>query len=318
MGIKIVTYGGRMGWFFRKHFSVITSDVYLETQYLIRKGLFKRYIEWFNSSSQISMWGDIPQPCLVSIETINRCNSTCDFCPANKNVELRPFQIMEENLYHNIIGQLEELEYDGYLNLYVNNEPLIDKRIEEWYDYAKNKLPNAKLLLYTNGTLMTVERFEKLARVIDKMIINNYSEDLKLHDNIRKIYNLVKNDNKYRSCDITIQIRYIHEILTNRAGGAPNKAVRHSDHKMCIMPFTDVTIYPNGTVGLCCNDAREVTCLGDLKKYPLVEIWRSEKYKKIRECIGKDRDIYDFCKGCDFVDAGIRNMFMKKKMDNLF
>ena len=306
--IKCVTYGGKLGWFLRKHFSKYTSWAYLELQYLLRENLFKRYIALFEEESHN---GNYILPCLISIETINRCNSTCEFCPANKNSDIRPFAKMSKELFIKIIDELSALHYNGYLNLYVNNEPFMDTRIEEWYKYAKEKLPNAKMLLYTNGTLITVDRFKKIIPFIDKMVINNYSEDFKVHKNIDDIYTLVKESEEYWKRDITIQIRYIKEILTNRAGAAPNKTERKKNGRICIMPFTDFTIYPDGTVGLCCSDALEKTNYGNVKNHSIYEIWSSSKYNFLRKKIGYNRDSYEFCRGCDFVDAGIRNSFIK-------
>ena len=309
--IKCITYGGRLGWFLRKHFSRYTSRAYLELQYYLREKLFIEYINIFNKRMEDSQ----PiLPCLISIETINRCNSTCSFCPANRNSDKRPFAKMDEALFKKIIGELADLKYDGYLNLYVNNEPFMDTRIEEWYKYASEMLPNARMLLYTNGTLITEERFKSVIPYIDKMIINNYSEDLNLHENIKTIYELVKTTPDYWEKDITIQIRYIKEILTNRAGTAPNNNRKRNSGKICIMPFTDFTIYPNGDVGLCCSDALEKTKYGNVRNQGLYEIWTSEIYRKLRDIIGHNRDDYDFCEGCDFVDAGIRNTFMKNKI----
>lgn len=309
--VKCVTYGGRIGWFLRKHFSRYTSRAYLECQYLLRKRLFKDYISFFEGKAST---GTVILPCLISIETINRCNSSCSFCPANKNDDKRPFAKMDEQLYRKIISELAELHYDGYLNLYVNNEPFMDVRIEDWYRYAKEKLPDAKMLLYTNGTLLTTERFEKIAPYIDKMIINNYSEYLKLHRNIQELYEFIQKSPHYREKDITVQIRYIKEILTNRAGEAPNKKQKKASGKICIMPFTDFTVYPDGTVGLCCSDALEKTNYGNVRDSSLYDIWRSTVYTELRKTIGRNRDAYGFCKGCDFVDAGIRNQFMTGRL----
>jgi len=309
--IKCVTYAGRMGWFLRKHFSKYTSRAYLEMQYALRKNLFQKYVRAFYLKQKNH---EKCLPCLISIETINRCNSTCSFCPANRNSDQRPFAKMDKDLFYKIIRELSEIEYDGYLNLYVNNEPFMDTRIEEWYRYAKQNLPKAKMLLYTNGTLVTADRFRKVIPYIDKMIINNYTENYKIHDNIQDIIELVQAEKKYWDKDITVQIRFIQEILTNRAGGAPNKPEIKESGKMCIMPFTDFTIYPNGTVGLCCSDALEKTNLGNVKEKSIMEIWNSEEYQKIRSLIGVNRDQYSFCKGCDFVDAGIRNGFMKSRL----
>lgn len=309
--IKCVTYGGWVGWILRRYLSKYTSRAYLQMQYFLRRPVFKKYVDLFYKKMSKN---HAILPCLISIETINRCNSTCEFCPANRNTDKRPFARMEESLFKKIITELAEINYDGYLNLYINNEPFIDNRIEEWYQYAKESLPKAKMLLYTNGTLLREERFRKIIPFIDKMIINNYSENLELHDNIKKIYELVKNAEEYWNKDIIIQKRYIKEILSNRAGSAPNKHYVQKNHKMCIMPFTDFSIYPNGTVGICCNDALEKTNLGNVSTQSLWEIWTSQEYEFLRKTIGRDRSSYAFCNGCDFVDAGIRNIFIKDKL----
>lgn len=311
--IRCVTYGGVVGWFLRKHFSKITSSMYLELQYILRKNLYSKYINYFNLYAKA---GNILLPCLISIETINRCNGSCEFCPVNRKDEIRPFCRMEEKLFYKIIDELESLEYSGYLNLYVNNEPLMDVRIEDWYKYAKEHLPAAKMLLYTNGTLMTIDRFKKIIPYIDKMIINNYTDTLSIYDNINEILNYVKDNEKYWNKDICIQIRYIREVLSNRAGTAPNKAYKIDNNKICIMPFTDLTIYPDGTIGLCCNDALEKTNLGNLNEQTIMEIWSGSSYQNLREKIGAGRENYFFCKGCDFVDAGIRNLFIKSQMES--
>lgn len=311
--IKCTTYGGKVGWFLRKHFSKYTSEAYLNLQYLLRYRLFRKYMIWFEVKASN---GEVESPCLVSIETVNRCNSTCSFCPVNKNNDPRPLRRMSEELFRKIIADLAEINYSGYLNLYVNNEPLVDKDIEERYAYAKQHLPNAKMLIYTNGTLLTRERFLKLIPSIDKMIINNYSKTLKLHDNIRDLYEFIQQSPDLSKKDITIQIRYIDEILTNRAGNAPNKLgnKRRKVHKLCVMPYTDVTIYPDGTLGICCNDAFEQTNLGNISETSFKSLWESERYTKLRHILSHDREGYTFCKGCDFFDGGIRNQFMRDRL----
>ncbi len=309
--IKCTTYGGKIGWFLRKHFSQYTSYAYLKLQFALRRKLYKNYIKLFN---QRAAENNCFLPCLISVETINRCNSSCSFCPANIKNEARPFQKMDEALFKKIIAELKELNYSGYLNLYVNNEPFMDKRIEDWYRYAKEQLPQAKMLLYTNGTLLTEERFRKIIPYIDKMIINNYTTTMSLHENVQKLFDFVKNTKEYQDKDITIQIRYINEILTNRSGAAPNKKELMYNNEICIMPFTDFTIYPNGNVGLCCSDATEKTCLGNIKNETIFSVWTGKTYQNLREKIAGGRSNYPFCKGCDFVDAGIRNMFIKQQL----
>ena len=72
------------------------------------------------------------------------------------------------------------------------------------------------------------------------------------------------------------------------------------------MPFTDMFIFPDGRMGLCCCDNFEVTTLGDLNEQTLQEIWKGEKYQDARKKIGEGRQNFPFCKHCDFIDAGLR------------
>ena len=89
---------------------------------------------------------EAPQPLVVNLETINRCNSTCEFCTANKNAEKRPYKRMEDELFYSIIDQLADWNYKGHLTMYGNNEPWLDTRIVEFHKYAREKLPEAFIL----------------------------------------------------------------------------------------------------------------------------------------------------------------------------
>ena len=107
--------------------------------------------------------------------------------------------------------------------------------------------------------------------------------------------------------DILIQIRYLKEVLTNRAGSAPNKQSKGKVIKeTCLMPYTDMWIMPNGKLGVCCCDNFEVTDLADLHEVTLKEGWNSKKYRELRDAVKEGRDKYPFCKYCDFIDAGLR------------
>jgi radical SAM protein with 4Fe4S-binding SPASM domain len=306
MSIKISNYGGLFGWYMRRVFPDIASFSYIHLQYITRHRLTQRYINSFNSLYL--------KPLIVSIETINKCNNSCSFCPANKNADSRPFMKMDIKLFKKIISDLKNWNYSGYISVYVNNEPFMDDRIVDFYKYIKEEIPNAQTLLFTNGLLLTLDKFKNIYKYIDTLIINNYNTKPKLHDNIREIYKYVKeNDSHFESININIQLRYINEVLTNRAGNSPNKRIANKiQTELCLLPYTDLTIYPNGTVGLCCSDAKEVTNYGNLSEISIQDIWNSTQLKTIRENIKLGRDGNSFCKFCDFVDAGIRIKIIKK------
>lgn len=302
MSIRVHNFGGVIGWNAKKYLPRISSESYLKLQFLSRRKSQKNYIDYFYSQKEA------PHPLVVNLETVNRCNSTCEFCTANINAEKRPYKKMEDALYYSIIDQLADWDYKGHLTLYGNNEPWLDPRIVEFHKYAREKLPDTFIFMSTNGLLLTVERVKQIVPYVNQLIINNYGMEMKMHDNVQEIYEYVKaQPEEFKDVDILIQIRYLKEVLTNRAGSAPNKPAKEKIVKeTCLMPFTDLWITPFGKLGLCCCDNFEVTSLADLNNTTLREGWNSPQYRKVREAIAEGRQNYPFCKHCDFIDAGLR------------
>ena len=302
MSIKIHNFMGRFGWTMQKLFPMAASNAYLKLQFVSRRKSQKDYINYFFKGEEI------PKPLVVNLETINRCNSTCAFCTANKNAEKRPFKKMEESVYYSIIDQLADWGYKGHLTLYGNNEPWIDTRIVEFHKYAREKLPDSFIFMSTNGLILDIEKVKSIIPYVNQLIINNYCTDMKLHPNIKEIYDYVKsNPEEFKDVEILIQMRYMNAVLTNRAGSAPNKKNSTKIIKeTCLMPFTDMFIFPDGRMGICCCDNFEATTLADLNKISLKEAWNTPQYKELREKIKDGRQMYDFCKYCDFIDAGLR------------
>ncbi len=309
MSVTVSTYAGRIGWYARKYLPGMASDFYLKLQYLKRRKVSKKYIEYFCKCKET------PQPLNFLIETVNRCNSTCEFCSANRNVESRPFCRMEWELFEKIINQIAEWDYAGYISLFANNEPFMDTRIIELHKYIRKKLPGAKIKVFTNGLLLTVEKFVEIAPYVDLFIINNYCEDMKLHKNVKELCDYLKVHPKiHENIDVQIKVRYIKEVLTNRAGTAPNKKAADKPIKEpCLFPYTDMVIFPNGVVGICCCDVTEITNLGDLNQETVQQVWAGKKAQKFREQLRDGRNGHRFCAHCDFVDTGLRVNIIKGK-----
>ena len=307
MPVRMNNFMGSFGWWARKHFPNLASNAYLKLQFSRRRKTQDAYCAWFLSQEEA------PMPHVVNIETINRCNSECEFCSANIHAERRPFMKMDENLYYSVIDQLADWGYKGHLTLYGNNEPFLDTRLVDFHKYAREKLPDSFIFCSTNGLMLTVKKVKELQPYINQLIINNYGLEMKLHENVQEVYDYIKSHpEEFKDLDVQIQIRYIKEVLTNRAGSSPNKqATEKVITEPCLLPFTDIWITPNGKVGLCCCDNFEVTDFGDLNTTPLKDIWNSEKMKEMRMQIANGRQNYPFCKHCDFIDAGFRMEVVK-------
>jgi len=246
----------------------------------------------------------------VEIETINRCNGSCTFCPVNKNDDKRPHAKMTTELYEKILTELHELDYSGTLALFANNEPFLDTRLEAFTKKARELLPKVRIEIYTNGTLLKPERFIEIIPYLDLLAIDNYSDELKWHEPIKKIREYLRHDPEYKS-KVSIRMRRETALMSTRGGQAPNNNKKKTLPISCLLPFYHLYIRPDGKIGLCCVDALYKYTLGDVSKQSLKEVWYSENYTDIREKIREGRHTLEVCRYCDsFGNAA--NMHIEK------
>lgn len=99
--------------------------------------------------------GKIKFPKIVVIQSMNRCNCACLMCPYSYTVALEDKTKMTEEVFDNIINQLSGQKDFETLFFAFQNEPLLDERIIDWAKRYKEKLPNKRLELVTNGSLLT-------------------------------------------------------------------------------------------------------------------------------------------------------------------
>lgn len=260
-------------------------------KYLIKKET-KEFIKNFSNSKFPPLFSSI------ELETINRCNGTCAFCPVNRRDDTRKFKLMNENLFKSIIKQLKDLNYNGRLAFHSNNEPFMDKRIIDFVKYARQNLPKAYIYMYTNGTLLTMDKFLSIVPYLNKIHIDNYNDNLKLNKTSKAINDYCRK-NKLIDLKVEIHLRKIHEVLNTRGGQSPNNHKKKTLNMSCILPFKQLVIRPDGKISLCCNDPLGKFTLGDLNKQSLIEIWNSKKYSIIRNRLNKGRKNISLCKYCD-------------------
>lgn len=242
--------------------------------------------------------GKQPMFSSVEIEVINRCNGICPFCPVNRNKDPRKLKKMDEKLFKKIMDELGEIHYSGRLALHSNNEPFLDSRIVEFAKYAREHVPNAHLYMYTNGTLLTMEKFKAIIPSLNKMVIDNYDDELKLIENVANIHEYCMKDRELNK-KVEIHVRKIHEVLNTRGGQSPNNNKRKTLKMSCILPYKQMVIRPDGKTSLCCNDPYGKYTLADLNKMSLCEAWYSQRYEKIRKKLREGRKGVPLCRYCD-------------------
>lgn len=265
---------------------------------------------------------EIPLFRFIEIEMINRCNGDCSFCYFGKNDDPRPLAKMTEKTFKKIIDNLKKLNYDGVIYYHSNGESMMNAQIFDFIKYGASNVLAAKHVLFTNGTLLNSEKFQKfIDSGLNLLHINNYSDKLKLKPNIQKIYDEYKNKEFSMECEIFLRLK--DEVLSTRGGTAPNREqIKGVLNTSCYFPFNTLVIRADNGVSLCCNDALGKYTLGNVEEQTLEEIWQGEKFMEIRNSIRKNmRNDIDICRECDMIPSnngnvsyGVTPEFLNKAM----
>jgi MoaA/NifB/PqqE/SkfB family radical SAM enzyme len=247
------------------------------------------------------MWSRAPRLFyIVSIETRSGCNHTCSFCPVSRSTDPRKRGEMSFELLERIAGELAGLRFAGRIALFGNNEPLLDHRLVDIVRLFRNSCPEADLRILTNGLLATPGLVGELFGAgLSTLTVNNYTDGRRL---IAPVRALIAAADRLRPFDIRVSVRSRTEILTTRAGQAPNKP--RPDRKpqgFCALPFTDLHIAYTGDVNLCCFDAHGSVSMGKVTDASIVEIWQAPGFAAHRRNLLRgSRAGLPLCQHCDF------------------
>lgn len=210
---------------------------------------------------------------LVEIETAAPCNRRCRYCPVSTH-EARAGQMPRE-LFAKIIADLRAMGFRGTMSFHFYNEPLLDERLEGFIRLAHQELPEAYLLLYTNGDALTVDRAAslfaaKLAHI--RVSVHDASAEERLARLLDEI--------EPRWAQHISPVRYYDQSLPldNRCGSIqPEPGVRLPDRSAGCHNITSMVIDWRGVVPLCCNDFLVANPLGDVNHASVKEIWEGSR-----------------------------------------
>jgi hypothetical protein len=253
----------------------------------------------------------LPFPASIELETLNRCNGRCAFCPVHAGADPRPRAEMSWALMERIAGEIEARSWGGMLCLYSNNEPLLDPRLPDIVRLFAGQVPRATLLVTTNGSLLSFERWLALMEAgLSRLLINSYSDVLELTPSIAALRREIEGADHPRLASFTartaIHLRRETELLSSRGGTAPNKPPdRYEHHRLfahlgCHLPHLQLVVRPTGGVSQCCADALGQRSLGDASAQSLQEIWRGPAYRELRNTLAiEGRSAVPLCRDCD-------------------
>jgi len=272
----------------------------------------------------------INKPFVIDIETTNMCNARCIMCPRS-NMK-RPIKFLEWRTFKKIID--EAYPYTEKVLLHMFGEPLLHKDLIKMIKYCKTKgIP--EVLISTNGMFLT----EKISRKIinsglDTLIICLDGNTKETHEKIRPNTNydvIVKNiekyvkilgqkkkpktilqfiemkENKHEVDDFIYRWSKFDNLIINIkicetwAGTVKgHELVKIENEKFpCPKLWYSISIFSDGSIGICCRDYDKFVVVGDAKKERIYDVWHSKKMKTLRKFhIEKQFEKISLCKDC--------------------
>lgn len=226
---------------------------------------------------------------------------------------------MSDELFHKIVTEGMEMGV-RYFVPFLNGEPFLFPRLWSWLDYLKER--NLRFTLYTNASMMDKEKAERINTYdnITEIVFSFHGYDKASYETMMRIpYERSKENIDYFVSIAKIPYRVYMLIsdvtkdgteefkktwgdkvffgkYVNWAGKRP-ASMAGMQHP-CPRVLSEMTVYWDGRVNLCCMDFDAGVILGDLNKQSVREVWESnqwmrDKHKKL------DFDL-DLCRTCNF------------------
>ncbi|MBU0550564.1 radical SAM protein [Myxococcota bacterium] len=260
-------------------------------------------------------------PRLVCVETTNRCNAKCVFCP--NNALARDKGAMDQALFEKIIEDCRAFPLEA-IEPFMQGDPFADPDIIPRLKHIRARLPDTKLRLYTNGYGMTPKRIDDLVDLgIDRLFIslNTLDEDryqqvmgLRLARTLEHLKYLMDPSRHGRVAGkITFRMTRLNDtslaeqdqfLSYCKEMGVRPFIVGLFDYKGDIQSSLPVPSYgcehvrrldilASGKVTLCCMDQDGEYSWGDVNTHSVLEVYRSERARKYRRmhAEGRRRDI---------------------------
>ena len=234
----------------------------------------------------------------VEIETSTACNLRCAYCPNSMSDRglVKNNRQMPEALFRRLVDELVDLGFNGEFHPHFYNEPLLDERLPRLLGYVRERLPLCRIVVFTNGVRLTLEKYLELtAAGINALIVTRHTRDEP--PDMARI-----EAHRRQMGDAGIDIEYHREgitrgIIFNRCGLVPlRKTVQNS--RSCTWPSAYLTINYRGDVLLCCNDYQAEFPVGNVTSRSIREIWEKPYNVALRQMLRHDTGKVDICRRC--------------------
>lgn len=237
----------------------------------------------------------------LQVETTNICNAECQFCPHDK---FEKFGYMEESLYRKIIDDASQYNLISFAPM-LTGEPFCDPDIMSRIAYARDKMPDTLIRIYTNGSMMTARQIEILAGMKGIEInisLNGHDASRRLEmmglgdwgEVVEKIRLIEKLGIRFAVSTVWHPIYSIEEInkflklpkamlIRFQSFGGQVYKFRRLNPTSCSRVTEMMTVLYTGQVNLCCFDPFGEVNFGDLNRQTIEEVWNGELHQEYLE-----------------------------------
>lgn len=262
----------------------------------------------------------------IEVETHSYCNRRCDYCPNAVGDRLGENRRMADDIWFLLLDNLREIGFKSNFIFTSYNEPLADKIIFQRIREARQYLPDARLMIYTNGDYLNAGCLAELAEAgLDYLHISihtrpgdKYSEIPALN-HIAKIVKRMGTTVHFQQLKagefivakvphdkLEIEIRAINywQHGTDRGGLIDGFTERPGRTQPCHFPFAHFHMGYAGTVVPCCHirsdsEAHRSYRYGNLRDHgSIFEIYASQLATDWRRHLISFEPKMDPCRTC--------------------
>ncbi|MFE0420392.1 SPASM domain-containing protein [Streptomyces tendae] len=265
------------------------------------------------------------QPDGIEVETDTYCNRTCHYCPNGHSSRGRQRTPISDEVWTAVMTDLERHRFSGQFAFHNYNEPLADERIFTLIEHARAAIPDARLVIYTNGDYRRKGEMERLVdlgvgtvritlhpNAQDKnplqgsAAVRAFTEDCFPGSSPVRIESS-KGHEEQITLGGTNFVVFVPEIkrFTNRAMAVPI-GLPFSRHSPCLLPSFNAAVDVWGNLKLCAQiydvlpPAEAPYKIGNVLEEPLMQLWAGERMNALRRKVaaGSYEDL-PRCAGCD-------------------
>ncbi len=220
-------------------------------------------------------------------EMNSSCNRKCPYCPNHEYS--RGTRKMSLELIERLVGELAAINYRGIISPHFYGEPLLDARLGEILSLFRSRVPEARVTLYTNGDLLTQDRYRSLSEAgISTFFVT--SHEGREPEAFLKWYRPGHDDIVFEKMDSTLR-------LSNRSGLA--HVDRYKVSAKCLMSTNNLVVDVDGNVLYCVNDYFSSHAMGNVNNQGLMSIWDGTRYKELRKKSRAGVKELDICQRCN-------------------